>query len=326
MNALVDDPLLRLFLIGLASVLAAASLIVFVGIPALAGTRTTALQRELKARTLTWIVLVPAVVLPIMAGPRVTIMAFALLSVLCFGEFARATGLFRERLLSGLTIVAILALYFAVMDHWYGLFVALIVLSPVALTVASLPQDQPKGYIQRTALAVMGFLLFGATLAHLAYIANDPAYRPILLMLIFGVALTDVAAFVTGKLFGRTRLVPNTSPGKTRAGAVGGLVVAASFVFIISGPIFADTAFDQIGLRIGLGVLVGTVSQLGDMTLSAIKRDLGIKDTGAVLPGHGGILDRFNSLLLVAPAAFHYIGHFTGFGLGQPTRVLTGGL
>jgi phosphatidate cytidylyltransferase len=66
-------------------------------------------------------------------------------------------------------------------------------------------------------------------------------------------------------------------------------------------------------------------AQAGDLMLSSIKRDIGIKDMGAILPGHGGVLDRFNSLLLVAPAAFHFIQFFVGFGMGQPARLITGG-
>lgn len=73
-----------------------------------------------------------------------------------------------------------------------------------------------------------------------------------------------------------------------------------------------------------LGLLVGVAAQAGDLVLSSIKRDIGIKDIGAALPGHGGVLDRFNSLLLVAPAAFHLIQYFVGFGGGQPTRLITG--
>jgi phosphatidate cytidylyltransferase len=74
-----------------------------------------------------------------------------------------------------------------------------------------------------------------------------------------------------------------------------------------------------------LGLLVSAGGQLGDLMLSSIKRDLGIKDMGVTIPGHGGLLDRFNSLLLVAPATFHYVGFFLGIGLEQPRRIITQG-
>lgn len=72
-----------------------------------------------------------------------------------------------------------------------------------------------------------------------------------------------------------------------------------------------------------LDICVG--GQLGDLMLSSIKRDLGIKDMGTLIPGHGGLLDRFDSLLLVAPAVFHYVRYFIGIGLDQPARILSGG-
>ena len=75
-----------------------------------------------------------------------------------------------------------------------------------------------------------------------------------------------------------------------------------------------------------LGVLVSVLGQLGDLMLSSIKRDVGVKDTGAVIPGHGGLLDRFDSLVLVPPAVFHYLSLFLGpLGAGQAERILTGG-
>jgi len=71
-------------------------------------------------------------------------------------------------------------------------------------------------------------------------------------------------------------------------------------------------------------VIISAGGQIGDLTLSSIKRDLGIKDWANTFPGHGGLLDRFNSLLLVAPAVFHYVGYLRGVGLDQPQRIITG--
>jgi phosphatidate cytidylyltransferase len=74
-----------------------------------------------------------------------------------------------------------------------------------------------------------------------------------------------------------------------------------------------------------VGALIATLGQFGDLVLSSIKRDLGIKDMGATIPGHGGLLDRFDSVILVAPAVFHYINYFVGVGIDQVPHVLTGG-
>ncbi len=81
---------------------------------------------------------------------------------------------------------------------------------------------------------------------------------------------------------------------------------------------------DRWILLLGLGAIVSIGGQAGDLMLSSIKRDLGIKDMGVVIPGHGGMLDRFNSILLVASAAFRHIGYFVGFGLDQPVRIYAG--
>jgi phosphatidate cytidylyltransferase len=141
------------------------------------------------------------------------------------------------------------------------------------------------------------------------------------LMLLLAVGLNDVGAFVIGKSVGGPKLVPHTSPNKTISGALGALVCTTTTVSLLGHAVFAGTALDRAILLIGLGLIVSVAGQLGDLMLSSIKRDIGIKDMGRAIPGHGGILDRFNSLLLVAPASFHYIGYFVGFGLDQPTRI-----
>jgi phosphatidate cytidylyltransferase len=96
-------------------------------------------------------------------------------------------------------------------------------------------------------------------------------------------------------------------------------------VMLVGRFAFADTVLaDPLHLAI-LGVLISVLGQFGDLMLSSVKRDLGIKDMAATIPGHGGLLDRFDSLILVAPAAFHYINYFVGVGKDQAAHVLTGG-
>jgi phosphatidate cytidylyltransferase len=288
---------------------------------------TGRLPREKRDKILTvwrsWLVLAPAIVLPVLAGAAWVIAAAGALSIACHREYARATGLFRERTISAVVVLAIAALFFAVLDHWYGLFVALWPLSTVAVAAVAVLADRPQGYIQRVALAIFAIALVGAGLAHLAYFANDALYRPLLLWLIVGVELNDVLAFTTGRIFGRRKLCPATSPNKTVAGAVGAFVLTTALVALLGRAVFAGTPLAAPAHLLALGAIVSVAGQLGDLTLSSIKRDVGVKDLGVLLPGHGGLLDRFDSLLLAAPAVFHYVGYFTGIGLDQPTRILT---
>jgi phosphatidate cytidylyltransferase len=283
------------------------------------------LRRELWVRYLAWLVLVPVLGVPVLLGAAWTMAAVALLSLFCYREYARATGLFREKFISLLVVLGILALSFATFDHWYDLFGALIPLTTGAIAALAVLADRPKGYIQRVALAQFGYLLFGCALGTLGYMANDPQYRPVILLILVAVELNDVFAYVSGKTFGRRKLAPNTSPGKTLGGALGALALTTPLVAVGFHFIYPNEPLDRplwLGL---LGLLVSVLGQLGDLVLSSVKRDLGLKDIGATIPGHGGLLDRFDSLLLVAPAVFHYVGYFMGFGLDQPTRILSAG-
>jgi phosphatidate cytidylyltransferase len=182
-----------------------------------------------------------------------------------------------------------------------------------------------KGYIQRVGLGIMGFLFFGVCFGHLSYMANDSDFRPILLLILVTVELNDVFAYISGKTMGRRKLTPNTSPNKTVEGAVGALLLTTTVVAILGHFVFRDSPVDGLVSLLGLGLIVSVAGQFGDLMLSSIKRDIGIKDMGATIPGHGGLLDRFDSLILVAPAVFHYVGYLKGFGLDQMPRILTGG-
>lgn len=318
-----DHPVTVGITAGIAAILVATPLIILV--LSASGKITEPHRAELFKRYYTWLVLTPLMIGPVLLGAAWTIGAVCVLSLLSYREFARATGLFRERFISILVVTGILLVSFASLDHWYGFFVALFPLTVSVIAAFAILADQPKGYIQRVALGILGFVLFGCALGHLGYFANDQNYRPIVLMLLLCVELNDVFAYISGKSFGHRKLAPHTSPNKTVGGALGALVLTTTLAATLGHYIFTGTRLDHPLQLIGLGVIISLVGQLGDLMLSSIKRDIGVKDTGVTLPGHGGLLDRFDSILLVAPATFHYIGFFVGVGVDQPARIITGG-
>jgi phosphatidate cytidylyltransferase len=109
------------------------------------------------------------------------------------------------------------------------------------------------------------------------------------------------------------------------AGSLGALVLTTILFVFVGHFLFRNTHVDHLVHLIPLGVVLRVAGQLGDLVLSSIKRDLGIKDLGMALPGHGGLLDRFDSLIVVAPAFYHSVGYQLGFGLDQQTRIIIGG-
>jgi len=317
-----DDPVTVVLTLAVAALVLLAPLLIF--ITTRAAKSTADKRKELWDRYRSWIWLVLLMLIPILAGAFWTILAVATLSFLCYREYARITGLFRERTISLIVVIGILFLTFAELDNWYRLFVALFPLTVALIAIGGLIADQPKGYIQRVGLGVLGFALFGSALGNLGYMANDWNYRPILLLILCSVELNDIFAYICGHLFGHRKFVPNTSPNKTVGGALGALVLTTPLVAVIAHFIWRDTALDSAIRLIGLGIIISVVGQFGDLMLSSIKRDLGLKDTAKLIPGHGGLLDRFDSLILVAPAVFHYVNYFVGFAADQPERIFSG--
>ncbi|MBY0311711.1 MAG: phosphatidate cytidylyltransferase [Phycisphaerales bacterium] len=316
----LDDPGVRLLLMVISGLLAAAVLIV--GALAASGRVGPEMRSELTKRTLAWAVMAPLVGLPILLGKLPTVLMVTIIGLLCYREFARATGLFRDKTMSALVAVGIVLFNFAALDHWFGLWQALSPLSLIVIAACAILRDQPKGYIQRVGLGVFSVLLFGACLSHLSYFANEPTYRAPLLLLIIAMGMNDVFAFCTGKLIGGPKLRPNTSPGKTISGALGAIALTTTLAVVLGSRVFSGE-LAALPHLIVMGMLVSIAGILGDLTVSSVKRDVGIKDMGNVIPGHGGVLDRVNSLLLAAPAIFHYVMYFRGLGEGQPTRIFS---
>jgi phosphatidate cytidylyltransferase len=322
MNSL-SHPVTRGIVVAIVGLLILAPILIF-GLRA-AGKLADKKFDELKKRTYSWYVLVALILLPVLAAPVPLILAVTALSLFCFREYARATGLHRERLITALVAVGILLVAFAALDNWYNLYAALAPLVVCVVAAAAILPDQPKGYTQRVALGIFGFMFFGYGLGYMGFMANDPNYRPIVLMIVLTTELNDVFAYIWGNLVGKRKLSPNTSPNKTMGGAIGALVTTTALVMGLGSAVFHDSALDRWYLLLPLGLIVGAVGQLGDLMLSSIKRDVGVKDLGASIPGHGGFLDRFDSLVLVTPVVFHFVAYYVGFALDEPIRIISGG-
>lgn len=282
---------------------------------------------ELWSRWRTWIWISVGLIVPILLGAAWVIAGVFVLSLCCFREFARATGIFREKLIGLSAVLGLCLISFAIIDNYPRLFFATPILGIGMIAMVTIPQDRPNGFIQRVALGVMGYLFFGFSLGYLALLTIDPLYRPLILLLLAGVELNDVFAYCTGRLFGGRKLVPNTSPGKTVAGAMGAMVLTCTLTFVVGHYVmFQGTRMDQWHTLLIMGIGISGFGQFGDLLLSSIKRDIGIKDLGHVLPGHGGLLDRFDSLVIITPMYYHFLSVVLGpLGQGQPERIITGG-
>lgn len=143
---------------------------------------------------------------------------------------------------------------------------------------------------------VLAATLFFAWLAISALVSGSPWHVFMLVMLI---AAADTFAYFTGRHFGGPRLAPRISPGKTRSGAIGGLAGAAA-IAALAAVILPDSPLTP-AFAAGLGLVVGLISIGGDLFFSLLKRQAGVKDSSRLLPGHGGILDRFDSLAAALP-------------------------
>jgi len=153
------------------------------------------------------------------------------------------------------------------------------------------------------------FLVFYSVvfLMHLAFIRNLDNGIALLFMAFIGAYITDTGAYFTGMLIGKRKLIPSVSPNKTVEGAIGG-IVSTVVGFIVYGIIMTNSGHmvNYFYLLI-LAVICGVVSQFGDLAASVIKRSFDVKDFGDLIPGHGGVVDRVDSLIFVAPVVYYFI-------------------
>ncbi|HWN98849.1 MAG TPA: phosphatidate cytidylyltransferase [Blastocatellia bacterium] len=265
-------------------------------------------------------ILTAAVVLPILLftiwteTPYFFVALAAVAAVLALGEFynlASKVGCPAQPALGLVAALIVVACFVLERSEWIVAVIAGLTMGSLGLALAK--PDQIKKSLLTVACTVTGVVYVAVLAGCLVGVRMmpDSMTQPLtphlsskLLMMFFAmVVFADTGAFYTGHLIGRHKLAPRVSPGKTIEGAIGGLLAA-----IAAGPLSRLVFFHEIPIAhaIVLGALIGVLGPIGDLAESMLKRGSGVKDSGTLLPGHGGVLDRVDSILFCAPLLYYY--------------------
>lgn len=267
---------------------------------------------ELSARVKSWWVMFAIFAVAIAVGRIVSIVFFAFLSFLALKEYLSLIPTRRaDRRVLFWVYLTIPIQYFWVADNWYGMFLIFIPVYAFLLVPLRMVTIGNTTHFLRAAGTIQwGMMLMVFCLSHLAFLLVLPPIAGfatggvgLVLYLVFLTQFNDVAQYTWGKLFGRHKIVPTVSPKKTAEGLIGGVATTTLLGWLLAPWLTPLTHYQ--GLFAGL--LIGMAGFAGDVTISALKRDLGVKDSGQLIPGHGGILDRIDSLIYAAPLFFHYV-------------------
>lgn len=264
-------------------------------------------------RVLVSIIAIPIIVAACFYGKipfLIFVLGIALISFWEFSELAKKKNIFTNSVVGFLTvIVLILNEYFHLTE-----FKIIILFFSVIVLLSELFRNKSSAILNTgaTFLAVSYLGLFASTILSIREFFNFSKMLYIeggyLIISIFvAIWICDSAAFFLGSAFGKHKLFPRVSPNKSWEGAIAGFVFSV-ITMIVAKLILLDrlTFLDSIII----GIIVGIIGQLGDLVESLMKRDAGIKDSSNLIPGHGGILDRFDSLLFTAPSVYLYLYFF----------------
>jgi phosphatidate cytidylyltransferase len=276
--------------------------------------KAQASRENLVARVNAWWAMVAILAVAFLTGPTMTLILFALASFFALREFVTLTPSREgDRLPLSLAFFVILPAQFVLIGiERYGMFAIFIPVYAFLLlpSIAALRSDI-EDFLSRTAKQQWGLMITVYCLSHapallMLELPGDAGRNALLLFyLLLIVQMSDVMQYVFGKLFGRTKIAPVVSPSKTVEGFVGGGLAATA----IGGAMWWITPFTPLQSAAVSAVIV-LMGFLGGLTLSAVKRSLGAKDWGVMIEGHGGMLDRTDSICFAAPVFFHVVRFF----------------
>lgn len=269
---------------------------------------------NLNARIRAWWVMVLLIGFAFLCGAGGVILLFALISFFALREYLTLTDTRRgdHWALAISFFVALPMQYLLIGRDWYGLFSILIpVYGFLLLPIIAAFGSDTTNFLKRAAQTQWGLMICVYCISHVpALLTLDiPGYadRQLLLVtfLILVVQSSDVLQYVWGKLCGRHKVAPSLSPSKTWEGLIGGTLSATA----LGASLWWITPFSPCQAA-GMALLICAMGFLGGLVMSAIKRDRGVKDWGALIEGHGGMLDRLDSVCFAAPVFFHLTRYF----------------
>ncbi|MGN7470197.1 phosphatidate cytidylyltransferase [Brevibacillus sp. SAFN-007a] len=228
-----------------------------------------------------------------------------LLAVIGHFEFMRMAGIqpFHVAGILGYALVVSLLWPSLAFSEWLGISMPDLMLPVLLLLLIYSVLRKNQFHIEHVALTLVGALYIGFGFTYMAAVRNLPDGLMLTALVIAAIWSTDTGAYFVGKAIGKRKLWPEISPNKTVEGALGGLGAAILVVIVINASI-GSLPFGQALL---IALVAGIGGQLGDLIESALKRHFHVKDSGQLIPGHGGVLDRFDSFLLVFPI-LHLLG------------------
>lgn len=265
---------------------------------------------ELQQRIRSWWIMICLLFFVLINGERLSIVFFGLLSFLALKEFLSIVPTrCADRRVIFWAYLSIPIQYYWVAIHWYGMFIIFIpVYIFLFLPIRMILTGETKGFIRSAGIIHWGAMLTVFSCSHITYLLTLPVKNHqagnigLVLFLLFMTEFNDVSQYIWGKSFGRRKIIPKISPNKTYEGFVGGVATftcCAAFIAPLLTPITTGYGFLA-------GLIISISGFFGDVVLSSVKRDLQIKNSGALIPGHGGILDRMDSLFYTAPLFFHF--------------------
>lgn len=266
-------------------------------------------ELQLRIRSWWWIILTLFMVLVVSRNTAITFFGF--ISFLALKEFLSIVPTRQaDRRVIFWAYLSIPLQYYWVGMGWYGMFIIFIpVYLFLFLPLRMVLIGETDGFIRAAGILHWAVMLTVFAMSHMAYLLILPEKNALAgniglaLFLLFVTEFNDVCQYIWGKTLGRHKIIPKVSPGKTWEGFIGGLVTITLCAGAIA-PYLTPLTFEN---GLWAGAIIGASGFIGDVVLSSVKRDLHIKDSGTLIPGHGGILDRLDSLMYTAPLFFHFL-------------------